>query len=108
MGCSSCAAAAAARSNKINVQQQKKEVVPPEDCEFTMDQISAWIDKVNCVKSQSLHLVIPNITKKQVNAYLSTLLSAKNYVENPCHFQNELEEVESFITVLIALNLCNN
>ena len=106
MGCTTCG-----RSSSINTTPTIKtvqRVAPSTECEFTSEQITGWLEKVRCVQANAYYLQIPNITKRQVNSYLSTLLSAGNYADNPCYFRNELEEVESFITVLTALNLCNN
>lgn len=107
MGCAPCLAQAAAQAARTRVAK-KEETSPSEECQFTIEQVSNWLEKVKCVQSQGLYTQIPNITKKQINIYLSTLLSARNYASKPCYFKNELEEVESFITILIALDLCNN
>lgn len=107
MGCAPCQAAALARANASAARiVQNKEVVSSEECEFTIEQISEWYDRVNCVRTQGLYLQIPNITTKQINIYVGTLSSAKNYADKICYFRRELEEVESFITVLTALDLC--
>lgn len=107
MGCTTCGRSSGSTTISPTITTVQR-VAASTDCEFTSEQIAGWLDKVRCVQANAYYLQIPNITKKQINSYLSTLLSAGNYADNPCYFRNELEEVESFITVLTALNLCNN
>jgi hypothetical protein len=107
MGCAPCEAAKRAMSAS-KVQTIQKTSVQSEDCEITMEQVDVWLNKVQCAQATGAYTQVPNITKKQLNIYLSFLLSAKNYANNPCYFHKELQEIESFVTVLTALNLCNN
>jgi|SRR5689334_5027357 len=104
MGCSSCGK----KANVVPVNKTVSSKVVSTECEYTIEQVDIWLSKVKCVQETGVYTQIPYITKKQLNIYLSTLLSAKNYASNLCYFHRELQEVESFITVLIALNLCNN
>lgn len=105
MGCTTCG-----RSSKVSASaiQKVQSVEADPNCPFTIEQITIWLEKVKCVMSGGLYTQIPNTTKKQVNSYVSYLLSAKNYASKPCYFEKELEEIESFITVLTALNICTN
>jgi hypothetical protein len=90
------------------IQSSQKTSISAEGCEITMEQVDRWLEKVRCSLNTGTYSQVPNITKKQVNIYLSFLLSAKNYADNPCYFEKELQEIESFVTVLTALDLCNN
>jgi glutaredoxin len=107
MGCAPCEAAKRAMSAS-RVQTVQKTSVSSEDCEITMEQVDVWLEKIRCVIKTGEYITVPNITKKQLNIYLSFLLSAKNYADNPCYFRNELQEIEGFIMVLTARNICIN
>lgn len=104
MGCTTCGK----KANSIPVNKIVSSKVVSTECEYTIEQVDIWLSKVRCVIDTGVYTQIPYITKKQLNIYLSTLLSAKNYADNLCYFHKELQEVESFITVLTASNLCNN
>jgi hypothetical protein len=106
MGCAPCEARAAA--NATRAQGSQKVASPTGECQYTIEQVLAWLERVECVLKQAVYKQIPNITKKQVNSYVGTLLSAKNYANNICYFEKELDEIESFITILTLKNLCSN
>ena|SRR5688572_1787678 len=106
MGCAPCEAAASAQANRV--QRIQNVEVQSEGCEITMDQINGWLAKVECAQKTGAYTQVPNVTKKQLNIYMSFLLSAKNFADRPCQFEKELQEIDSFVTILTALNLCNN
>lgn len=107
MGCAPCQAKAATQA-AMTKTQATKQTVNSDECPFTIEQVSIWLDKVKCILSQGFYTQIQHITKKQLNSYVGILLSAKNYADRPCYFEKELEEIESFITFLIAMNLCSS
>lgn len=106
MGCAPCEKAAAQAASRRNTVA--KEFVPTEGCEITMEQVESWIEKVRCFQKGGFYSQVPHVSKKQMNVYLSFLLSAQKMPDKPCQFENELREIESFITVITALDLCNS
>jgi len=109
MGCSTCGRSSTRLARTVTPTiQTTLSIQVNSECPYTMEQVDLWLDKVNCIRTQGLYTQIPNITTRQINSYVSYLLSAKNYASKPCYFEKELEEIESFITVITALNLCNN
>lgn len=107
MGCAPCERAAAQAASRRTTTTQK-EFVPTEGCEITMEQVSIWIEKVRCFQKGGFYSQVPHVSKKQLNIYLSFLLSAQKMPNKPCQFENELQEIESFVTVITALDLCNS
>lgn len=105
MGCTTCG-----KSGRVSAPavQATLKVEDNSNCPYTIEQISGWLEKVKCVESTGVYTQIPNITKKQIRSYVSYLLSAMNYASRPCYFEKELDEIESFITVLTSMSLCNN
>lgn len=77
-----------------------------EPCDYTLEQITSWLNKVNCFKDNAYQGFVPSITNTQLNIYIGTLMSVQNFRGNICYYKPELEEIESFIIVITSLNLC--
>lgn len=78
---------------------------PDANCNYEPAQIQDWLDKVNCFKEKGLYVSF-GITNRQLNIYIGTLMSAVNYPTNICYFQKQLDEIQSFITVVISTGQC--
>lgn len=102
-GCASGSSVVAPSQLRIANVSEKREGI---ECEYTIEQINAWLKKIECVKAGGFIIEFPSIRKKQLNIYIGILLSAKNYIDNICYFKPELDEIESFITLLISKNIC--
>jgi len=76
------------------------------ECPYTKERCAIWLERVRCIKDGGFYLNIPNITVYQLNLYIGILTSVQNYQGSPCYFRSELEEIESFITVITSMELC--
>jgi len=104
-GCSSGNATIATRSFATRS-------VPPidetqqSDCVYTLDQVNSWLEKVTCFKDKGLYTTMPNITQAQLVNYRGILLSTLNYPTNVCYFKKQLDEIKSFVTVILSTGQC--
>ena len=76
------------------------------ECPYTLDDITSWIEKVECFKDKGLYVNLPNISLKQLVNYRGVLLSALNYPTNICYFKDQLPEIKAFVTVIISTGQC--
>lgn len=76
-----------------------------EPCTYELTQVQDWLDKANCFKSNGLYVTY-GISLRQINMYIGALMSAINYPTNLCYFRKQLDEIQSFITIVISTGQC--
>lgn len=79
--------------------------VSNEPCTYELSQVQDWLDKANCFKSNGLYVSF-GISLRQLNMYVGALMSAINYPTNLCYFKKQLDEIQSFITIVISTGQC--
>lgn len=89
----------------FNISATTESSEQSQECFYSSQQLNSWYDIVKCYKDKGLYIGT-HVTKKQLHAYMGTILSALNYQDNICYFQKELEEIESFVMVVISSGLC--
>lgn len=90
--------------NTISMVSKSYRVTEASDCEFTMDQLEGWKDKLICFKDKGLYKTY-NVTPALLNRYIGVVLSAINlFPKSPCAFQNQLNEIETFMVVVNNTN----
>lgn len=104
-GCGANVSANVANSVAPAYRVQSATVRESGPCDYTIENIDSWLEKVNCFKDKGLY-VGTHVTTKQLNIYIGVLLSAKNYKDNICYFRTELSEIEGFITFVINTGQC--
>lgn len=75
------------------------------ECPYSSEQLATWLNLITCYRDRGLY-VGSNIKKQQLQAYIGTILSAQNYLNNICYFEKELQEISNFVIVVIATGLC--
>jgi hypothetical protein len=105
MGCG-CNSQEVQSNQTASVMSQQVTEGTSGECEYTKELAALWLEKVNCIKDSGLYVQVPNITKFQLNLYIGILTSVQNYRGDPCYFRKELEEIDSFISVITSMNLC--
>lgn len=75
------------------------------DCPFTKEQCAEWLVRVQCVRDNGFYTQF-NMTLYDVNLYIGVLMSVGNYGGSPCFFDYELREIQNFIMILTANNIC--
>lgn len=74
-------------------------------CEYLPDQLKNWRIKLLCVKEKGIWVDL-GITASKLNKYIGVVLSAINYTTNPCYFKTQLDEIASFMAVIINNETC--
>jgi hypothetical protein len=90
----------------FTVSAVQRTVYADGECPFTKEQAAGWLVRVRCVIDNGYYTQIPNISRYQLNLYVGILTSVGNYQGSPCQYGTELEEIESFITVITSMNIC--
>lgn len=78
---------------------------PVENCDYTMEQFQAWLDKLICCKDKGLYVQL-GINSQTMNRYLGIVMSAINYPSNPCYFQNDMGPISNFIILITNNGQC--
>lgn len=102
-GCSSGASTTLTLNKVASFSENKLRAEEP--CDYTIEQVNNWLDKINCYADKALYLTT-NITKRRLNIYIGALKSAKNYPSNLCYFKKELQEIENIIIIITATGQC--
>lgn len=101
-----CGCTSAKQEETTTLAFKSSETTTDNGCPYSKELCASWLVKVECIKSNGYYINIPNTTVLKLNLYIGILLSVENYKGSPCYFQAELEEIESFITVITSMNLC--
>jgi hypothetical protein len=88
-----------------NIQRQQVNVIPIEDCTYTLDQLRTWYSILVCCKDQVLYPQL-GINAQTMNSYLGITGSALNYPTNPCYFKDNLDIIGNFIILITATGKC--
>lgn len=75
----------------------------PIDCNYTVDQIRSWKDKLICVRDIYANY---GMSSQQFNSYLGVVYSITNFPNNPCVFKNELDKINLIIINIINSGVC--
>jgi hypothetical protein len=105
MGCSACLAAQKQSQNMVS-PEYRISTNSSEPCDYTINTIKVWLEKVNCFKNKGLYVNYTLFPKKKLNAYIGILLSALNHSSNICYFKNQLSEIETFILFISTIQEC--
>lgn len=102
MACDNC-------KNRALKQQAAKNNVPkvnyePIDCDYDLEKLQDWNNKLNCFKEKSLFKQY-NVSGQLLNKYMGIVLSALNS-KNPCYFKEKLDQISSFILIIDNSNKC--
>lgn len=76
-----------------------------EDCEYTIEQLKVWLDKLICAKDTGLYLEI-GISGQLMNKHLGIVMSAINYASNICYFQTDLDLIGDLIILINDSEKC--
>ena len=99
--CSSCGAG---RSVAYSRPRQAQAAVVNTDCIYTLDVLTNWENKLNCIKTQNLYSNIQS-NPQEINAFLGVVKSAIN-TGNYCYFENHLNTIAKTIMKIINLGEC--
>lgn len=75
-----------------------------QDCDYTVELMLIWKEKLLCVQNQNLYQEI-GYNKYKINFALGTVQSAIN-TGNVCYFKKQLDQVNNIILTLISLEKC--
>lgn len=89
----------------VSLGKRQMVSVPIEDCEYTSDQLNAWLKKLVCCKNKALYLKL-GIIAQTMNKYLGDTKSALNYPTNICFFKKQLDLISDFIILISATEQC--
>lgn len=89
MGCQICGGISGTLSQ---VRRIVRNQIIIENCEYTQDILTQWLDLFICVKSKNLFEIF-HISAPKVNSYLGIIQSSINYSTNPCYFKIRLDEI---------------
>lgn len=109
MGCSACAAKAAALNNKsISTKSLSlnTNTYTSSDCNYTKALLEKWYSALYCVRINNKSDAI-GITNQKINSYLGYIQSALNYPENYCYYLNEIDSFQQNILPRIITNVPN-
>jgi hypothetical protein len=97
--------ASVVQQSPVYTQQTVTNNISIEDCEYSMDQLRGWLDKLICCKDKGLYITL-GISGPLMNKYLGDVMSALNYPTNPCYFKNSLDIIGDVIILINNSNLC--
>jgi hypothetical protein len=110
MPCATCGSASRAVApsgqNYFNRQQsQAAQIVATGPCDYTVDVLKVWAEKLTCFKQKGLY-VSYNVRPADLNRALGDVLSAINYPTFPCYYQKELDRAQTIINIVISSEQC--
>lgn len=76
-----------------------------EPCNYTVEILSIWRDKLICIKEQNKYNDIQT-PEGILNSYLGVVISALNSPQSICLFKNELDIISATIIKIINLGSC--
>ena len=106
MGCGCGAGASSSVASITSPRISSAPITFSGECIYTFEQVQDWLEKLNCFNNNGLISTIPSITQRKLNMYIGIVLSAINYASNVCYFKSQLDEVQSFITIVISTGQC--
>lgn len=92
--------------NCLKLNQPSVNVIEPvnEDCEYTLEQVLDWKNKLFCIRDND-SIIQSGILSTTFNIYLGIVLSCINS-NSACYFKDYLPDIENYINNLITLDLC--
>ena len=104
MGCGCGAGVVVGTTSQLlpNTQQQNSQI---ENCEYTVEQLNSWLDKLICTKDSGLYISL-GLSGLQMNKHLGNVMSALNYKSNICYFKNDLDLAADFIILINDSGKC--
>lgn len=104
--CGSSASGSASRITSALRYEAPATNISFDGCTYTLEQLQDWLTKIKCFREKGLLANIPSVTNRLLNMYEGIVLSAVNYASNVCYFKKQLDDVQSFITVVISTGQC--
>lgn len=100
MGCASC-------GQGLTGSYQNRAVArkTPEECEYDIDMIVIWKDKLFCIRDNEKYTDL-GLSKAQLNRFLGVVLSCINFSYNICFLANQLDKIKPYIIKIVGSNLC--
>ena len=104
MGCGCGASRVTTPSSSPNIVRESTQV-PSGDCQYTMSQFQAWLNKLICCRDKGLYTQL-GVNAQTMNKYLGLVMSALNFPTSPCYFQSSLTPISDFIILITNTGQC--
>lgn len=102
MGCADCAARAAIlRNSSKMVRNNYRAEQSTEPCEYTVEMLRDYEEKLVWFKNKGLHLK-NNISPKTLNSYIGIVLTSLN-VGNKCVYRDTLAKIKDLVDLIVIL-----